>query len=154
MSIQPAAKAPAKTLDPNEIPIVVSLYGTVSGLKIDASKNKDDSEEYVDIDLHVSRATTSLAFSYFIMTLQWALASGVCAIAFLALTGQRKVEVALLAYFGGLLFAFPALRNSMPGTPPIGTFGDFVSFFWVEIIVAICLFAIMMKYLLTPPTAK
>jgi hypothetical protein len=145
------AKARAKPLEEDEIPVEVTLNGAVSGLKIEATKDKDDSEVYVDIDMHVSRALTAVAFSYFIMTIQWALTVGVISLTYLVLTGRRKVEFGLLGYFGGLLFAFPALRNSQPGTPPIGTFGDFLSFFWVEVILALCLFAIMMKYLFTPP---
>jgi len=37
------------------------------------------------------------------------------------------------------LFAFPAVRNSQPGVPPVGTWGDFVSFFWAESMIALAL---------------
>jgi hypothetical protein len=36
-----------------------------------------------------------------------------------------------------LLFAFAIVRNAQPGTPPIGTYSDFISFFWAEVIIAL-----------------
>ncbi len=38
-----------------------------------------------------------------------------------------------------------ALRNAIPGTPPVGALGDFLSFFWVlGIIVAAMLFLVIL----------
>jgi len=37
--------------------------------------------------------------------------------------------------FAALLFGLLCLRNSLPGTPPIGTFSDFLAFLWVQGIV-------------------
>ncbi len=150
-------KKPApKPLDPDDIPVYVSVYGSVSGFKIAVDKDKEaDSPGYTDIEMRVSRANTALGFAVFLMVLQWALAAGVLLIAFQVLSGRRKIEFALLGYFGTLLFVFPTLRNNMPGVPPIvGTFSDFISFFWVEFLVAACLVAIIVKYLVTPPAAK
>jgi len=36
-----------------------------------------------------------------------------------------------------LLFGLPALRNSQPAVPPLGAFGDYLSFLWAEQIVAV-----------------
>jgi len=40
----------------------------------------------------------------------------------------------------------------MPGTPPIGTLADFLSFFWAECLVAACLFVLVVIYLRRLPS--
>jgi hypothetical protein len=45
----------------------------------------------------------------------------------------------MFGWMGALLFALVPLRNAMPAVPPVGVLSDIVSFFWAEIIVAVCL---------------
>jgi hypothetical protein len=49
-----------------------------------------------------------------------------------------------------LLFAFAAVRNSQPGVPPIGTYSDFIAFFWAEVLIALCLLSIIFAWVLRP----
>jgi hypothetical protein len=62
-------------------------------------------------------------------------------------SGNRTVRIGMVGLAGALLFGFVAFRNAMPGTPPIGTLGDFRSFFWAEGLVAACLFVLVVIYL-------
>jgi hypothetical protein len=48
-------------------------------------------------------------------------------------------DIHMPALFAALLFGLFSLRNSLPGTPPIGTYSDFLAFLWVQGIVAIAL---------------
>lgn len=152
----PAASKPAATPAAEEseddVPILVNLTGSVSGLRIDADESKDHTETFADIDFHIARATTSFAFSMFIMCIQWLLTISVVCMTFLVVSNRRKVELGMFGFLGSLLFAFPALRNSQPGTPPIGTFGDFLSFFWVEVIIAVCLLTVVLTWAFRSPS--
>jgi hypothetical protein len=47
-----------------------------------------------------------------------------------------------------LIFGLPALRNVQPGVPPVGAFGDYVSFIWAEIIVGLSAIIIIWTWLL------
>lgn len=58
-----------------------------------------------------------------------------------ALHGQKDCAAALL-------FAFASVRNAQPGTPPIGTYSDFISFFWAEVIIALCLVILVFTWVL------
>ena len=55
--------------------------------------------------------------------------------------GVRKIEVSLAGALGAIIFALPALRNALPGSPPLGVRADVLVFFWAELagIVALCL---------------
>ena len=54
----------------------------------------------------------------------------------------------MFSFLGALLFAFPAVRNAVPGSPPIGSFNDYLAFFWAEGLVAASLIAILFTWAL------
>jgi hypothetical protein len=143
-----AAAAPAADED---IPVAIELTGAVNGLAIEAEPAKENAPDYTAIDLTVTRATTAQFFSIFIMCAMWLLTAAVLFLAFHVLTDRRKIEVGMFSFLGALLFAFPALRNSQPGTPPIGTYGDFLAFFWAEMLIALCLLTILSVWLIRGP---
>jgi hypothetical protein len=143
--------AGAATDADKSIPVAIELYGSVSGLKIVADYAKEHADDHIVIDLSLSRAPTAIFFSVFIMVAMWSLALGVVFLVFRVLAGHRKIEISMFSFLGALLFAFPALRNSQPGTPPIGTYSDFLAFFWAEVIIALSLLAVVLTWLIRGP---
>ncbi len=150
-----AAAAPeepaAADEDDADVPVALELSGAVNGLAIGAENAKENAPDYTAIDLTITRATTARFFSIFIMTAMWLLTAAVLFLVFHVLTERRKIEVGMFSFLGALLFAFPALRNSQPGTPPIGTYGDFLAFFWAEVLIALCLLTILSIWLVRGP---
>jgi hypothetical protein len=144
---------PASADADKSIPVAMQMYGSVSGLKIDAEYAKENTDDHVVVDLSLSRAPTTVFFSVFIMAAMWALALGVVFLVFRVLAGHRKIEIGMFSFLGALLFAFPALRNSQPGTPPIGTLSDFLAFFWAEVIIALSLLSVVLTWLVRGPGA-
>jgi hypothetical protein len=143
--------AGAATDADKSIPVATELYGSVSGLRIVADYAKEHADDHVVIDLDISRAPTAIFFSVFIMAAMWSLALGVVFLVFRVLAGHRKIEISMFSFLGALLFAFPALRNSQPGTPPIGTLSDFLAFFWAEVIIALSLLSVVLTWLIRGP---
>lgn len=149
-SFEPAGAAAASETN-TAIPVAVELHGSVSGLKIEAEYAKENKDDHVVIDLTLARASTAIFFSVFIMAAMWALTLGVVCLVFRVLAGHRKIEIGMFSFLGALLFAFPALRNSQPGTPPIGTYSDFLAFFWAEVLIALSLLAVVLTWLIRGP---
>ncbi|MEY2490468.1 MAG: hypothetical protein QOC70_2410 [Verrucomicrobiota bacterium] len=141
------AGTPSATETDKSIPVAIQLYGSVSGLRIDADYAKEHADDHVVIDLSLSRAPTAVFFSVFIMAAMWLLVVGVLSLVFRVYAGHRKIEVSMFSFLGALLFAFPALRNSQPGTPPIGTLSDFLAFFWAEVIIALSLLSVLLRWI-------
>jgi hypothetical protein len=54
----------------------------------------------------------------------------------------------MFSFTAALLFAFAAVRNAQPGTPPIGTYSDFMSFLWAEVIIALCLIILVFTWVM------
>lgn len=134
----------------DEIPIGVDFSGSISGFKIDATKAKESQDDFVGIDMTISRAATTKFFSLFVMVMMWGLTISVLLLTLSVVLRGRKVELAMFSFTAALLFAFATVRNAQPGTPPIGTYSDFISFFWAEVIIALCLVVLVFTWLLRP----
>jgi hypothetical protein len=133
------------------IPIAVELRGSVAGLRIDTEYAKENQPDHAVIDVSIERASTAVFFSVFIMIAMWCLTIGVICLVFRVFSGHRKIEISMFSFLGALLFAFPALRNSQPGTPPIGTMSDFLAFFWAEVIIALSLLSVVLRWIIRGP---
>jgi hypothetical protein len=147
---EPAAKG-GESAGNESIPVAVELRGSVAGLRMDTDYAKENKPDHTIIDISIQRATTAVFFSVFIMIAMWALAIGVLCLVFRVFAGHRKIEISMFSFLGALLFAFPALRNSQPGTPPIGTLSDFLAFFWAEVIIALSLLSVVLRWLIKGP---
>jgi hypothetical protein len=133
------------------VPVAVEMRGSVAGLRLDTEYAKENTPDHAVIDISIQRASTAIFFSVFIMIAMWALVIGVVLLVYRVFAGHRKIEISMFSFLGALLFAFPALRNSQPGTPPIGTMSDFLAFFWAEVIIALSLLSVVLRWLIRGP---
>lgn len=130
-----ASIPPAGSAQETEIPVVVELTANIPGFAITAAKNDEATAEEAIVDLRVHRSVTVIAVAVAGMVIMWAIGIAVIFLTLSFVLRNRKAEA--FAFYSGLLFGLFGLRNSMPGTPPIGTQSDFLAFLWVEAIVAI-----------------
>lgn len=56
-------------------------------------------------------------------------------IGFLLFTRSRRIEATLVGALCAMMFAIPAMRNTLPGGPPLGVAGDLMIFLWAELAV-------------------
>lgn len=111
---------------------------------VDSSPGNDGG--YALMAVGIERSPSAITFAIFIMVLQWLLALSAVGVIVMWIRG-RKIEVTMFGWLGALLFALVPLRNAMPAAPPIGALSDIISFFWAEIIVAVCLVAGVVTWL-------
>ena len=143
------APAPAEADDAG-VPIGVDFFGSIPGLKIEAEKTSQSDEDLVGIDMQFERASTVKFFSIFVMAVMWGVTIVVLLMTFSIVMRGRKIEIGMFSFLAALLFAFVALRNAQPGSPPIGSFSDYISFFWAEILIALCLLSIIAVWVYRP----
>lgn len=127
--------------DAAALPIQLTVMTTSPGVDLDLSQqaSAEGDDAVMAIDFKVKRAGTVTAYTVFVMAAMW----GIALLIFiqslaLALRG-RKPEADIMAYMAALLFAIPALRETLPGIPPVGSYTDVVAFFWAEGITALAL---------------
>jgi hypothetical protein len=82
------------------------------------------------------------------MILMSSLSVSLLAMVFKATTSGPRVDLVPLSISISLILGLPALRNVQPGVPPVGAFGDYVSFIWAEIIVGLSAVIIIWTWLL------
>ena len=133
------------------IPLKVNFNAFLHGYKFDAGKDTTVGEPYTAMNVTVSRAGSTKFFSYFIMMAMWLLSGIVVFLVLSVIVRGRKIELGKFAFMSAMIFALPALRNMQPLIPTIGTFSDYVSFFWAEALIALSLFTVVFTWLKRPP---
>ncbi len=133
-----------------EVPVGLTFFGSLHGLSIEAAQSPESANGYELLDITVSRSASTMVFAIFGMVVMWLIAAAVLFVVLSVIFGGRKPELAMLSLGAALLFGFYAFRNSMPGTPPIGTLSDVLAFFWAEAVAALALIALTTVWLLRP----
>ncbi len=149
----PAAKTPSSGTvgaTSTSLPLKVDFLGSLHGLVINSSVATPQKGGGDYLEIYTSRSNSALFFALFVQFLMILLGGVVAWVIYSILFRGRKPEVSMFSWLGALLFALPAVRNSMPGAPPIGSITDVVVFFWAEILVALCLVTIIVTWLVRP----
>jgi len=137
------------------IPVRLAVYGAWPGLdiKVHARTAEYGAEVPRELDFVVTRSSVTVLVVYFSIALTWILVFSVVGMVVSVMFSGRKPEIAMLAYFGTLLFAMTAFRNSLPGAPPMGAASDYVAFFWGYAVAIVAIGAVSIAWL-TRQTAK
>lgn len=122
-------------------PLMLEFKSDILGYQIDVIDEYDLEMGigYLDFGIVISRTLPVKFFVGLVILMQWLLAMSALLITASALTRKSSVDIRISSWFAAMLFALPALRRSVPEAPPLGVLYDYLSFFWVEGIVAICL---------------
>lgn len=83
------------------------------------------------VDIAVTRSGSTIAFGIVLLSLMVIIPVLVLTVAIVVLRGRRKVEVTVMGWIGAMLFATIPLRNFLPGSPPIGSWIDYLIVLWV-----------------------
>ncbi len=142
--------APVEEQTEVEVPLAFDFSPKLAGYTIEATKNKDSDGTFADFEMSIARSGMVKFFSIFVMILMWGVSIAVLGLVLSVVVRGRKVEIAMFSFIATLLFAFVAVRNAQPAVPPIGTFSDYTSFLWAEVILALSLLTIVFTWLMRP----
>jgi hypothetical protein len=130
------------------IPLTITLAASTPGFKFEGNVSRGSSVKVAGIGLKTRRADNAIAVSILLMILMSCLAVSLLGMVLKATTNGPRVDLVPLSISISLIFGLPALRNVQPGVPPVGAFGDYVSFIWAEIIVGLSAVIIIWTWLL------
>jgi Domain of unknown function (DUF4436) len=82
-------------------------------------------------------------FAGFIMLLMWTVTVLALMLSAKLIRTSATIDTPLISLLGVLLFAFTAIRNSMRNAPALGALADYLSYFWCELALGICLAALL-----------
>lgn len=120
-------------------PVPTELCGTThvpgwsfAGTSIPGTDQLVINGERVDqVRITASRSPATVTFGIVILALMMVLPVLALTVATLAFIGARKVEATLTSWMAAMLFATVPLRTFLPGSPPIGSWVDFLVVIWV-----------------------
>jgi hypothetical protein len=133
------------------VPLTITLLASTPGIKFEGNVSRESSLKLTGVELKMRRADNVIAVSVLVMLLMSGLAMSLLGMVFKAATTGPKVDLVPLSISISLIFGLPALRNIQPGVPPVGAFGDYVSFIWAEVIVGVSAIIIVWMWLLRSP---
>lgn len=128
-----------ETAEGVEVPLNLNFYSNLPGYDIDDTPAKDNSADLINIDVNVSRSGTTKFFSIVVMVTLWVLALLSLMVAVKVAQSGKVPEIGMFGWMAALLFASPAVRNTQPNVPPVGTVSDTFSLLLTETIVVIAL---------------
>ncbi len=129
--------------DGEYVPFSYQVEPNLPGFEIETVIDEEfTTDDYVAMYLYITRSRSVIFFAVMVMLIMWLLAIITALMAYRISQSKRLPEIGLLGFLGALLFAFPAIRNAQPNVPPVGTLGDFLSFFWAELIVVVSLIVV------------
>ena len=139
--------------DPNaaKIPFGAYAFSSMQNFRFHFAFHNAPSANIIYLAVTIKRPPTTKGFAVFIVVIMWCLTLGVLAATFQIVFRRREVSPPLLGVFVALLFALPAVRNTQPAAPPIGTLLDTVSLFWNMMIVALCAITLMAMWIVQSP---
>lgn len=86
----------------------------------------------------VQRAGSTKAIAILLLALMVGLAVIAVSAVNSATRGRMKLELPLASWLTVMLFALIPIRSFFPGGPPLGSWMDILVYFWVEMVVMVC----------------
>lgn len=137
--------------DREPVPLALHLDAVVTGYELAGSVLDPGDPTGMEIGLQVRRTPSVRIYSVILMLIMLSLSGAAVLVNLVFYLQRRKVEVTLFGFMTAMLFAFPAMRNTMPGVPPVGGLCDYVAFFWAEGLVALCILSGVFCWAFLPP---
>jgi Domain of unknown function (DUF4436) len=124
------------------LPIHVTAWEGVLGFDVKAKSIATQQSNELQLQFSVHRTGAVSFFGLAIYGAMLVMMFSALIIGSLVFLGVRRIEVTLIGALGAMIFALPAVRNALPGAPPLGVRADILIFFWAELgaIIALCLF--------------
>lgn len=126
----------------SDVPIQIDAESHIQAYTADMTLDDHSKPTEMTVNFDFSRSRSIVIFAWFIYVLIACVALLALSVS-IAVARGAKFEFSMVGWIGALLFVLPAIRNSLPGQPPIGTIGDFAVFFWAEIIIVISLVTLL-----------
>jgi hypothetical protein len=131
------------TSDGAAVPSVLVADGEMHGYSVDVANPTREPNGGNDLTIRVVRGPETWLFAAFIMSLMWTVTVLALTLVAKLVRTNAAIDTPLISLLGVLLFAFTAIRNSMPNAPALGALADYLSYFWCELALGVGLVALL-----------
>lgn len=138
------------------VPIRLTVWPLLSDwdVRINRSGQALKNSFPVDLTIRAKRPTSFIVMTFALYVAMALIGLSALTIGTLVFLGVRPLlEEGMLGALGAMIFAIPALRGIMPGTPPLGIFADILVLLWAQMAAIIGLTLFVVTWVLRPRTA-
>jgi hypothetical protein len=119
------------------VPVIVHYQEQLGNYAITPGLGPESTPTSVDVHLHIRRSSAIITFSSMMYAAMILVSTSVLILTVLVVLRRIEPEFNMMLWSGAMLFALPAVRNSLPDSPPLGIQSDFYIFMWAEFAVAL-----------------
>lgn len=101
------------------VPVVVQYEDDLGNYAITANLGPESARALVDIRLFIRRSSAILTFSVLMLAAIVLVSASVLILNLLVLVRRIDSDFGMMLWSGAMLFALPAVRNSLPDSPPL-----------------------------------
>lgn len=134
-ALPPASQAQA-------LPAQVRVWEALLGYHLEPSEQLGSNPREVRLTIEIHRSGAFALFALAAYSAMIVLAGSALTIGILTFTGVRRPDAPFVGALGAIVFALPALREALPGGPPLGVRADLFIFLWTVLaaVIALALF--------------
>ncbi|HYZ61728.1 MAG TPA: DUF4436 family protein [Acetobacteraceae bacterium] len=128
------------------VPIRVTVWEGIAGWTVRAAESPPDAPGAIRVRLELRRKNALVFLALALYGMMMLIAAAALTIGALVFLRVRKVEAALAGCLSGMLFALPAMRYALPGSPALGVLADRLVFLWAELAVGLGLLLFVLAW--------
>ena len=142
LTVQCFANALPPAGEAQALPTQVTVSEAVLGFHLEPSEQPGSNPREVRLRFEIHRSGAFALFALAAYSAMVVLACSALTIGILAFTGVRRPDAPFVGALGAIVFALPALRDALPGAPPLGVRADLLVFLWAAVaaVIALALF--------------
>lgn len=132
------------------VPVSVSLTNEDTFFHLTALNSAGDRQFVVGLEGNVDRSRGTLILASIMIVAMWALSLTIAGAAWIIISRRLGLVWSAMGWMAATLFALVGMRNAAPGSPPIGSWLDYASFFWAELVITVSVAAVALHGIRNP----
>lgn len=121
----------------------LNIDKVVHGYKFVASSDASGPYSEAHVEFAMSRSPAVIFLAVMAMLSLTIVVLSAVIVAWQVATKGRKLEFGMMVWVAALLFVIPAVRGSIPGSPPLGAMVDVGLFFWLHVLAVVALLTLV-----------
>lgn len=131
----------------------LNIDKVVHGYKFVASSDATGPNSEAVIEFSMSRSPAVIFLATMAMLSLTIVVLSAVIVAWQVAVKGRKLEFGMMVWVAALLFVIPAVRSSIPGSPPLGAMVDVGLFFWLHVLAVVALLTLVATWAKDKPAA-
>ena len=134
------------------IPVSLRIWEGMPAWIVSTHSVRNSSDPVREVEIRVRRSGAARFLAVAMYVAMSVIGCAALTLGVLVFLGVRRMETTLTGALGAMVFALPALRNVMPGAPPLGVRADILVFLWAELAVVVGLALFVWRWARSGPS--